>query len=57
MDKLDSRLFDFELKSWSMEREMQSIKSKLDITRDDIALHRVKSFDLNLLLTQTKGIL
>ena len=35
MDKLDSRLFDFELKSWSMEREMQSIKSKLDITRDD----------------------
>ena len=35
MDKLDSRLFDFELKSWSMERQMQSIKSKLDITRDD----------------------
>ena len=34
-DKLDSRLFDLELKSWSMERAIQSIQSKLDITRDD----------------------
>ena len=33
-DKLDSRLFDLELKSWSMERELQSIKSQLDITID-----------------------
>ena len=33
-DKLDSRLFDLELKSWSMERELQSTKSQLDITID-----------------------
>ena len=33
-DKLDSRLFDLELKSWSMERELTSIQSILGITRD-----------------------
>ena len=33
-DKLN-RLFDLEIKSWRMERQLQSIQSKLDITRDD----------------------
>ena len=34
MDKLDSRLFDLKLKSWSMERELKSIQYILGITRD-----------------------